>query len=57
MADKNKLDINKAIKRPGALSAKAKKAGQTINQYARQHKNDKGLTGSQARFYLNVLKK
>lgn len=25
MADKNKLDINKAIKRPGALSAKAKK--------------------------------
>lgn len=57
MNKNNKLDINKAIKRPGALSAKAKKAGMTTDQYARKHKNDSNLTGKQARFYLNVLKK
>lgn len=57
MNKNNKLDIDKAIKRPGALSAKAKRAGVTTNQYARQHKNDSSLTGKQARFYLNVLKK
>jgi len=55
--DNNKLDVDKAIKRPGALSAKAKRAGMTTNQYANKHKSDKGLTGSQARFYLNILKK
>jgi hypothetical protein len=57
MAKEKKIDIDKAIKRPGALSAKAKAAGMTTNQYARKHKGDKGLTGTQARFYLNILKK
>jgi hypothetical protein len=49
--------ITESIKRPGALTAKAKRAGMTINAYARKHKGDKGLTGQQSRYYLNVLKK
>jgi hypothetical protein len=48
--------IQKAIKRPGALTDKAKAAGMTIDQYAQAHKGDKGLTGQQCRFYLQTLK-
>ena len=44
------------IKRPGALTAKANAAGQSINEYARAHQNDSGLTGTQSRLYLNVFK-
>ena len=49
--------IQDAIKRPGALSRKAKRSHMTVNQYARTHQHDKGVTGSQSRFYLNVLKR
>lgn len=49
--------IQTAIKRPGALTAKAKGAGMTVDAYARAHQHDTGLTGDQARFYLNVLRK
>lgn len=52
--EKNKPKIK--IKRPGALTKKAKAAGMTVNEYATKHKNDKGLTGTQARLYLNVFK-
>lgn len=45
------------IKRPGALTRKAKHAGLTVNQYARRHINSPGLTGKQARFYIYVLKR
>lgn len=44
------------IKRPGALTAKAKAGGLTINQYAQKHKSDKGLSGLQSRLYLNIFK-
>ena len=46
-----------AIKRPGALTAKAKVAGTSIDAFARAHQNDPGVTGSESRFYLNVLAK
>ncbi len=49
--------IQDAIKRPGALTRKAKAAGQSVAAFARAHAHDSGLTGQQARFYLNVLKK
>lgn len=48
--------IQKAIKRPGALTEKAKRAGESINEFAEGHKHDSGTTGQEARFYENVLK-
>lgn len=45
-----------AIKRPGALTAKAKAAGMSIRAFAEAHKNDPGVTGDECRFYLNVLR-
>lgn len=48
--------IKGAIKRPGALTAKAKAAGMTVDAFARAHQHDPGLTGQQARFYLFTLK-
>jgi len=44
------------IKRPGALTAKANAANMSISAFARAHENDSGLTGTQARLYLNVFK-
>ena len=55
MARKKKF-IKQAIKRPGALTAKAKAAGMSIDAFARAHQSDSGLTGYQSRFYLKVLK-
>lgn len=49
MAEK-KLNIKKAIKRPGALMAKAKAAGMGTQAFARKHAHDPGLTGQQSRF-------
>jgi hypothetical protein len=43
-----------AIKRPGALTRKAKAAGESPMQFAEQHKHDKGRTGRQARFALTL---
>ena len=48
--------IKGAIKRPGALTAKAKAAGMSIDAFARAHQHDGDLTGQQSRFYLKVLK-
>jgi hypothetical protein len=47
--------IQKALKRPGALTKKANKAGMTPLEFARAHQSDKSLTGQQSRFLLNVL--
>lgn len=55
-AKKKKLNIKKAIKRPGALTRAAKAAGMSVSAYARKHRGDKGLRGRQARFYF-VLQK
>jgi hypothetical protein len=52
----SKKFIGKAIKREGALTAKAKAAGMSIDAFARAHEHDGNLTGMQARFYLNTLK-
>jgi hypothetical protein len=49
--------IKGAIKRPGALSAAARAAGMSVSAYATKHQHDKGVTGDEARFYLNVLAK
>ena len=49
--------INQAIKNPGALTRKAKAAGQTIDVFAQAHAHDSGATGDECRFYLNVLRK
>lgn len=46
-----------AIKRPGALTQKAKAAGMSVDAFARAHQHDTGVTGDEARFYLNVLRK
>jgi len=51
-----KLNIDKAIKRPGALTRKAKAAGMSPMAFAGKHKNDKGLTGQQSRFALTLRK-
>ncbi len=44
------------IKRKGALTRKAKKAGVSIKRFAKSHLKTRGLTGKQARFYWYVLK-
>lgn len=49
--------IQGAISRPGALTAKAKAAGMSVYAFAQAHQHDKGVTGDEARFYLNVLRK
>jgi hypothetical protein len=57
MLKDKKLDIKKAIKRPGALSKKAKKANMTVLAFSKKHINDGNtLTGRQSRFYLNTLR-
>ena len=53
---KNKKFIQKAIKRPGALTAKAKAAGKTIAQYC-AGKNLTPQTQKQCNFAINVLAK
>ncbi len=41
-----------AVKRPGALTAKANSAGQSPMGFAASHAHAPGLTGQQARFAL-----
>lgn len=56
MTKKKKLNIKRAIKRPGAFSAKARAAGMSVAAFAQKHKNSKGLIGQQARFALTLRK-
>lgn len=44
------------VKRPGALTRKAKRAGESVREFAREHKHSGGLTGEQARFALVARK-
>jgi hypothetical protein len=55
MAKKEKW-IAGAIKRPGALTKKAKAAGMGVQAYARKMKGAKGRTGKQARLALTLSK-
>ena len=48
--------IAKAIEHPGALTRKAKKAGESPMEFAEEHKGDKGKTGKQARLALTLRK-
>ena len=52
---KKKLDVKKAIKRPGALTKAAQGAGMSVAEYAQKHRGDKGLKGQQARFYFVLM--
>lgn len=54
---KKKNFIQDAIKRPGALTAKANAAGQSVSEFAASKQHASGVTGDEARFYNNVLKK
>ena len=45
-----------AIKHPGALTRKAKRAGESTGEYAREHASDKGTTGKQARLAITLSK-
>lgn len=48
--------IAKAIKHPGALTRKAKAAGKSPMEFAREHKGDSGTTGKQARLAITLRK-
>lgn len=41
-----------AVKRPGALTSKAKKAGKSVQSFAKANADAPGLTGKQARLAL-----
>jgi hypothetical protein len=46
--------IQSAIKRPGALTKKAKRSGKSPMAFARAHKGSKGLTGQQSRLAIQL---
>jgi len=48
--------IQGAIERPGAFSAKAKRAGQSTQAYARAKQDAPGRLGKQARLALTLSK-
>lgn len=53
MARKHKF-IKSAIKHPGALTAQAKRAGESPMAFAREHQHDSGTTGKRARLALTL---
>lgn len=54
---KKKGAISSGIKRPGALTSRAKRNGNTVNQQARKDvKSGSTLAKRQGAYYLNVLK-
>lgn len=48
--------IQKAIKKPGALTRSAKAVGKSPMEFAREHKGDSGKTGKRARLALTLRK-
>ena len=48
--------MQKTVKRPSALTVKAKRSGLSVQAYAQKHKHDSGLTGEEARFAVNAEK-
>lgn len=56
MAKRNtKHWIQEAIRKPGSLSAAAKRAGKTTAEYAEEHVDDRGKTGRRARLAEMLL--
>lgn len=53
---KKKLDVKRAIKKPGSLTKAAQAAGMSVSEFAQKHKNDKGKVGQRARFYFTLRK-
>ncbi len=43
-----------AVKRPGAMTAAAKRAGLSNSEYESKHKHDSGHSGQMARFALSM---
>lgn len=43
-----------AVKHPGAMTAAAKRAGESNSAYEQQHKHDSGHSGQMARFALSM---
>ncbi|MDE2104280.1 MAG: hypothetical protein KGL39_43990 [Patescibacteria group bacterium] len=56
MKKKAKKWMQRAVKRPGALTKKAHAAGMSPMEFARKHKHSSGRTGRQARFALIASK-
>lgn len=48
--------IQKAIKRPGALKKKAKKAGESTSEFAKSHDKGNSRTAKQSRFAETLAK-
>lgn len=48
--------MQSAVKRPGAFTAKAQRAGESVHQYAEEHKHSAGRLGKQARLALTFEK-
>jgi hypothetical protein len=48
--------IAAAIKKPGALTASAKKAGKSPMAFAKAHQHSEGKTGQRARLALTLAK-
>ncbi len=46
-----------AVKREGALTRKANRAGMSPMAFARKHYHDSGLTGQQSRYAVNAQKR
>jgi len=44
------------VRRPGALTKKANASGEGVQEFARSHYHDSGLTGEQARFAVIAKK-
>lgn len=55
MAERKKKWIKGAIKHPGALRAKAERAGESTSEFAQKHEHDSGRTGAQARLAETLM--
>lgn len=56
MARKKSKWIQGAVKKPGAFTAQAKRAGKSVGEFAREEAHASGKTGQRARFALNMRK-
>jgi hypothetical protein len=56
MAKRTKKWIAGAVKKPGAFTAMAKRAGKSVGELAREKAHAPGLAGQRARFALNMKK-
>ena len=48
--------IAAAIKKPGALTKSAKKAGESPMEYAKEHADATGVTGQRSRLAMTLMK-